>query len=462
MAKIYDMTKGSILKNLMVVALPVLMTSISQMAYNLTDMFWIGRVDSIGLNESDAISGIGTAGYVTWFAMGLILIAKIGTSVLVSHAAGAKNHDLIERYATNGLSLSVVLGLLFSVVVFFFKGSIVDIFNIQKPEVIETAMLYLSIVGSFLFFQFATSAFAAINEGLGKTHINFLVLLVGLVMNMILDPLFILTFKMGVGGAALATIIAQGATCGVFIILYFVKHKTTWRFKLSYLNTKLMSNIVRIGIFSGAQSMFFTAISIFIARMIYIYGEQVMAAQRIGSQIEQLTWMIAGGFQTALTVFVGQNFGAKQTHRIKKGTVMLSAILLPYAAVIGLLLLFFAEPLIRIFIDDPTTVAYGKEYLEIISVAQIFMMLEGIGAGLFNGVAKSIVPSLVGIFGNILRIPGAILLSAITGYAGIWWTLNYSDMVKGTVMLIAGLVLFSRLEKVLNKAQIRSTLKLAH
>jgi len=449
MTKIYDMTRGSIFKNLLVVALPVLLTSISQMAYNLTDMFWIGRVDSIGLNESDAISGIGTAGYVTWFAFGIILIAKIGTSVKVSHSAGQQRHDLIDKYATNGLSLSIILGILFSIIVFFLKGNIVSIFNIGKTEVVIAAIDYLSIVGSFLFVQFITSGFSAINEGLGKTGLNFSILVIGLVMNIVLDPILILTFQMGVSGAAIATVISQIVTLLVFIFIYLKNKKIAWKYQIKYLQPKMMGDIVKIGIFAGLQSMFFTSISIIIARMIFIYGEKVMAAQRIGSQIEQLTWMISGGFQTALTVFVGQNFGAKQTDRIKKGTIMLSKMLIPYSLLIGAILFFFAEPLIRIFVDVDETVMYGKQYLQIISIAQVFMMLEGIGSGLFNGIGKSIVPSAVGIIGNSFRIPLAYGLVGTMGYIGIWWALNLSDIFKGLFLLLASIYILINVDKII-------------
>lgn len=450
MTKIYDMTKGSIFKNLLIVALPVLLTSISQMAYNLTDMFWIGRVDSIGLNENDAISGIGTAGYITWFAFGIILIAKIGTSVKVSHAVGQQRHDLINQYATNGLTLSIVLGLLFSLFVFLFRANLIEIFNIDKAEVINAANDYLVIVGSFLFVQFITSSFSAINEGLGKTALNFSILVIGLIMNIILDPILILTFKMGVSGAAIATVISQMTTLIIFIIIYLINRKRSWQYRLNYLQPKMMKDIVKIGIFAGLQSMFFTSISIVIARMIFIYGEKVMAAQRIGSQIEQLTWMISGGFQTALTVFVGQNFGAKQGDRIKKGTIMLSKMLIPYSLFVGAILFFFAEPLIRIFVNIEETVEYGKQYLKIISIAQVFMMLEGIGTGLFNGIGKSIIPSIVGIFGNSLRIPFALWLSDNFGYSGIWWSLNISDILKGIVLLFASLYILINIDKIIN------------
>lgn len=449
LTKIYDMTKGSIVKNLMVVALPVLLTSISQMAYNLTDMFWIGRVDTIGLNVSDAISGIGTAGYITWFAYGIVLLIQIGTSVKVSHSVGEKRHDMIDKYATNGLTLSVVLGLLFSVVVILLKTELITIFNITKPEVVTAAEDYLLIVGSLFFVQFITSAFSSINEGLGKTGLNFRIMFIGLIMNIILDPLFILTFKMGVKGAAIATIISQIVTLSVFIIVYLINQKVAWKYNLKLLQTKKMFDIMKIGIFAGLQSMFFTSISIYIARMIFDYGEEVMAAQRIGSQIEQLTWMISGGFQTALTVFVGQNYGAKQTERIKKGTILISVLLIPYSLLVASSLFFLAEPLIRIFVNVENTVAYGKQYLQIISVAQVFMMIQGIGSGLFNGIGKSIIPSIVGIIGNVLRIPLAVILSGSLGYLGIWWSLSISDVLKGLSLMSAMIVILLNLERII-------------
>lgn len=450
MTKINDMTKGSIFKNLLVVALPVLLTSISQMAYNLTDMFWIGRVDKIGLNESDAISGIGTAGYITWFAYGIVLIIQIGTSVKVSHSVGENRHDMIDKYATNGLTLSVILGLLFSLSVLLLNSQLISIFNITKPEVVATAEEYLLIVGTLFFVQFITSAFASINEGLGKTGLNFLIMVIGLIMNIILDPILILTLKMGVKGAAIATVISQITTLVVFIVVYFINQKSAWKYNFKLLHPGKMYDIGKIGIFAGLQSMFFTSISIIIARMIFEYGEEVMAAQRLGSQIEQLTWMISGGFQTALTVFVGQNYGAKQTDRIKKGTIMLTKVLIPYSMFVAALLYFFAEPLMRIFVNVENTVAFGKQYLQIISIAQVFMMIQGIGSGLFNGVGRSIIPSVVGIVGNAIRIPLSVFMSGFLGYTGIWWSLSISDILKGLTLLSASAIIIINIDRIIN------------
>lgn len=448
MSKVFDLTEGSIFKKLVFIALPVLLTSISQMAYNLTDMFWIGRVDEIGLNETSAISAIGTAGYLTWFGFGIILIAKIGTSVKVAHSVGEKDLNKVSRFASNGLLLETILGLTYSLILFIFKKQIIALFNISSEEVVRYALTYLSIVGSFLVFQFVVSGFAAINEGLGKTKLNFNIMVIGLVLNMILDPILIIVFRKGVAGAAIATVISQGITLAVFLLIHILDKNRLYHFRLKAWDFHAMKEIIRVGLPAGVQSVFFTVISMGIARMVFVYGEDVMASQRIGSQIEQFTWMIAGGFQTALTVFVGQNFGAKQFSRIRSGMRYISLLLLPYALLISLILYFKAEFLMRIFLDDPNPIGYGIAYLKIISIAQIFMMLEGIGSGLFNGVGKTNIPSIVGIVGNLLRIPLALFLSITLFEEGIWWSLNISDIFKGGFLLIGALYLLKNLEQI--------------
>ncbi len=447
MSLAYDVTKGPIFKRLLAIAIPVLLTSISQMAYNLTDMFWIGQVDTIGLIEKEAIAGIGTAGYITWFAFGLILIGRIGTSVKVSHAVGEQDFSRVAKYATNGLFVLFSFGLIFGFGVLLLQHQIVGLFQIDNQNVIHHALEYLRIVGGLLVIQFTISGFSSINEGLGKTKVNFYVLIVGLVLNMILDPLFILEFQMGVSGAAIATIIAQSVTLIIFIVLYFVRRNHNFHFHLPSIQRKTIAELIRIGFPAGIQSMFFTSISIVLARMVFAYGESVLTAQRIGAQIEQFTWMIGGGFQTALTVFVGQNYGAKQFNRIKRGTAVLASVLLPYALVITALLFFFSRELVHIFVDDLEVIEYGSLYLRIISIAQLFMMLEGIGAGLFNGVGLTKIPSISGIIGNLMRIPLAFLLIEAFAYEGIWWALNISDIFKGLTLLIGAFVLFPRIER---------------
>jgi len=454
MAKIYDLTKGSIFKKILTIALPVLLTSISQMAYSLTDMYWIGRVDDIGFAESDALSAIGTAGYILWFAFGIILIAKIGTSVKVSHHAGRNDLDGVKKFASNGIFLETMIGLAVSAVILTLRHPLIGIFHLESQTIYDQAVLYLSITGGSIILVFMTNGFAAINEGLGKTVVNLLILPIGLVLNMILDPLMILTWKMGVIGAAWATVISQGITLAVYLLVYAFSKQKVFSFRREAFDPKTSKEILRIGLPTGLQSMLFTACSIVIGIIVLDFGDKVFAAQRVGAQIEQFTWMIAGGFQTALTVFVGQNFGARNYGRIRKGTALLSAVLLPYSAIVTTI--FFLRPgfLIGLFLDsDLETFAYGEEYLRILSFSQMFMMVEGIASGLFNGMGMTKIPSTSGIIGNLMRIPLALWLTSLMAQRGIWWSLNISDGFKGGVLLVGGIYVLIRLEKIIHKKE---------
>jgi len=456
MKRIYNLTEGSILKKLLMVALPVLLTTITQMAYNLTDMFWIGRVDNIGMDEGAAITAVGTASYITWLAFGLILIAKIGTSVKISHSVGEQKEHNIDVYATNGLFVELMLGLFASAMILIFKEEFLSIFNIQSQVVIDYALMYIPIVGGLIFIQFLSNGFSAINEGLGQTKINLMILAVGFLMNIALDPLLILVFKWGIQGAAIATVFAQAVTVLVFYIVYRRHNPDYHIFRLKNIDLNAVKDIVRVGFPVGLHSMLFTCISIYIATLVFAFGDNVVGAQRIGTQVEQLTWMIGSGFQTAITVFVGQNFGAKLFKRIKRGILYISLILVPYSAFIAALLYFEAEWLMKIFIDNTEMIAVGTNYLKIISLAQIFMMLESIGSGIFNGIGKSVVPSTNGIIGNLLRIPLALWLSVKINESGIWWALNISDIFKGTVLIIASIFILTRIDKMKVKDSIKT------
>lgn len=448
MNKKFDLTKGNIIKDLLLVALPTLGTSLIQMAYNLTDMFWVSKVDQMGLVPEEAVGAVGTIGFFPWFGFGLILLAKIGTSVRVSQAAGRNKMDLVEKIGNNGLILMILFGVLYSLFGIFFNQMYVSWFDVENANVNLYAVQYMRIIGYFGLAFFTVNLFNGVYDGLGKTINTLMVTSSGLILNMILDPIFILDqvnvfgwftiqgLGMGVQGAAWATGIGQSSIVIIYAIIYLSKYRPFSIHLFKEFDPKTMYQIFRIGLWVGIQSMFFTTISMFIARMVVSYGEAPLAIQRIGSQIESVAWMIASGFQVALASFVGQNFGAEKYDRIKDGYKQAMKLLVPYGILVNIMLFIFAEDLFKIFFDNPDTLAIGKTYLEILSVSQLFMIVELGTAGVFNGLGKTEYPSGVGVVGNLLRLPGAILLSLSLGYAGIWWAVSISSILKGTVLVV--------------------------
>jgi len=181
----------------------------------------------------------------------------------------------------------------------------------------------------------------------------------------------------------------------------------------------------------------FTVFASLLARLVAQWGPIPIAVQKVGSQIEAISWMTASGFSTALSSFVGQNYGAGKWDRIAKGyfiTIMLSGII---GILASLLLIFFAEPLFRIFIpNDPEAIRIGVTYLQILGYSQLFMCLEITSQGAFNGIGKTLPPSIVSIIFTGLRVPMAMFLSsaALLGLSGVWWSISISSIIKGLIM----------------------------
>lgn len=442
-----DLTNGSVLRNLLIVAIPTLFVSIVQMTYNLTDMFWVGKVGSMGLNATEAVAAVGTAGYYPWLGFGFIMFVKIGTSVNISQSAGRNNMDDVAKYGNNGLIFMILLALVYSLVGFFGADFYVSIFKLSSENVASYAIDYLRVISMFGVSMFAVNLFGGVYDGLGKTLNTFKVTASGLVLNIVLDPLFILNsvsvfgitingFGMGVKGAAIATVISQTFILLIYLVIYQTKHRPFTINLWKYFEFDKIKRIFKIGLPVGVQSVLFTSISIYIGILISSYGSAVIATQRLGSQIEALAWMIASGFQVALASFVGQNYGAEQFDRIRKGYFTALKLLVPYGIIVNIVLFVFAEQLFGIFLDDPETLKIGKMYLEILSISQLFMIIELGTAGAFNGLGKTYIPSGIGIVGNGLRIPFAILLSIPLGFAGIWWVISFTSILKGTVITI--------------------------
>ncbi|KFZ26969.1 MAG: Multidrug export protein MepA [Candidatus Izimaplasma bacterium HR2] len=447
MKKKIDLTTGSILQKLLIVAIPTLLTSIVQMSYNLTDMFWVGKVYTMGLDPEEAIAAVGIAGFYTWFGFGLILLVKIGTSVKVSQAAGRNDMEDIKRIGNNGIVFMLVLAAIYSVIGYFGADLYISIFNSDSINVVNYSTEYLKIMSMFVTSMFMVHLFNGVNDGLGKTINTFLITSSGLVLNIILDPLFILEevnifgmtlngLGMGVRGAAIATVIAQSFILLIYIVLYSSKFRP-FRIRLvKYFDWDKIKEIAKIGIPVGIQSMLFTTIAIIIGRMVTSYHEDYMAIQRLGSQIEALAWMIASGFQVALASFVGQNYGAGKMDRIKEGYITALKLLVPYGILVNVVMFVFAEQMIGIFLHDPNTIVIGKRYLEILSISQLFMIIELGTAGAFNGLGKTHIPSGVGFIGNIIRIPLGMLIAVSLGVYGIWWAVSISSIIKGTVLTV--------------------------
>lgn len=447
-----DLTKGSILTSLLIVAIPILINYFVLMAYNLTDLFWVGKISTDELSGTMAVSAVGTGAFYPWIGYGLIMIGMMGVSINVSHKAGSNEEKELNKFGTSGIVIMLFFSILYTLFGFFFADFYIGLFGIDNDIVVKESINYMRILSLFGVVYYLSNYFVGVYNGVGRAVIPVIITGIGVLINMILDPILILVFNMGVSGAAIATGISQLFGFIVIVGLLFTKHKPCIINFKKYFSFESMKKILKTGFAPGMQSIFFTIICMIIAMLVADFGVEAITTSRLGSQVEQFAWMIAIGFQIALASFVGQNFGANRMDRIEEGIKLSLKILVVYGLIISLIFFFFAEFIVRIFIDDLVTVEYTVTYLKIYSFCQIFSVLEIAITGCFNGLNKTIYPSVISALFNIGRVVFAIVLITGFGLNGIWYANTISTIFKGLVMLFSFIYVFKRLKSNFNES----------
>ena len=446
-----NLTEGEITSTLTKLALPIMGTSFIQMAYSLTDTMWLGRA------STKAVAAAGTSGNLMWFGSGLILIAQVGLGVSVAQSYGRNDMDDVKKYISYGFQLDVFIAILYSLLLFIFNSQIIGFFNLNDPEVIRMAEEYLRIIAIGIIFHFINPIFSTALNSTGNSVTPFKLNAFGLIVNMILDPLLIFGLgpipSLGVRGAAIATVFSQFIVTIVFIILGKQSNAIYSHVNLFIKpNFQYIKRMVKLGFPPFVQTAIHSSISMILTRIVAQFGDTPVAVLNIGSQIESIAWISSEGFSSAISAFVGQNFGARKLDRIKEGYHKGMQILGSIGIFATLLLVIGAKPLFTLFTPkDPIAIEEGIKYLRILGLSQFFMSIEIGTAGAFNGIGKTLPPTLIGVVFNILRIPLALILSSTKlGLSGIWWSISISSIIKGTISpILYNYVLKHRLERLI-------------
>ncbi|WP_461367621.1 MATE family efflux transporter [Candidatus Darwinibacter acetoxidans] len=428
-----QLTEGSIFKALIKLAMPIIGTSFVQMAYGLVDMIWVGRLGS------GAVAAVGTSGFFTWLANAFIVIPRIGAEVGVAQSTGRQDRAGVEKAIRHSLQLIFVLAVLYATVIAVFRGPLLGFYRLG-PEIQGMASTYLAIICLGMPFFAINPVFTAIFNGSGDSTTPFRINTLGLVTNMILDPILIFGLgpipRLEVAGAALATVLSQLLATTVFILEARRRPELFAGLRLfAKPDWGYLRDMFTMGLPMSVQSALYTLISMGIARIISAWGPLAIAVQRVGSQIESISWMTGGGFQSAMSAFSGQNYGARRGRRVYRGYFVGLGIVSGVGLAATALLVFAARPLISIFLHEPEAIALGADYLRIIGVSQLPQVVELFTAGAFIGLGRTSPPSVVGISLNALRIPAALILSATAlGLDGVWWTISVSSILKGVIL----------------------------
>lgn len=417
-----DLTKGKVLNVLLTLSLPIMGSSFLQFTYNLIDMLWVGGLGS------DAVASIGSSSFYVGLGYSINALVIIGTGIKVAHSFGRRDNKAVDEYILNGVILNAIVGGLYSLALIFLGESFIEFLNIGNEVVEKNAYIYLAISAPMLFFSFYNTLYIRIFNSFGNTKSALTISATGLIINIVLDPLMIYTFKLGVSGAAFATLIANG----IMFLLFIRKSKSLFKVDFSLgINFSKIKEIALLGLPMSFQRVLFTFVNILLARIIGGFGADAIAAQKIGLQIESVVYMVVGGLNGAISGFVGQNFGAKKYDRINKGYNTAVGIGIIYALLVSIVFIFTPDILVKLFVREEATIKIASEYLMIIGYSQVFATIEMISNGVFTGLGYPKIPAIISIVFTILRIPISLVLIGKMGISGVWFAISISSVLKG-------------------------------
>ena len=438
-----NLLKGDIFSALLKMALPLMGTAFVQMAYSLVDLMWLGRL------STGAVAAVGTCSFLVWIAQSITLIAKTGISVGLSQAYGKGDSKSAKEVWVSGFILNLIFCLSLTILYISMRNKIIGIYNLDS-EVHKMAADYLLIVSAGLIFTFLNPVLSAAFFSKGNSITTFKISIISLVINLILDPFLIFGLsifpKLGIKGAALATVFAQMISTLLYLYVGYKDREIFVRTNYFTIPQKeYFRSILSLGFPASLQSLVHAMVGMVLNKYIASFGALYIAVYSIGSQIESISWMTADGFSVAFSAFFGQNFGAKNYERLHHGRREAMKIVNIIGISTSLLLFFFAKNLFTLFIPrDPEAIIKGIDYLKIVSISQYFMALEIGTTGMLNGLGLTKYPAINAMILNISRIPLAFIFIPIFAANGIWIAMSLSSVLKGIFLSLIYLYLRKR------------------
>jgi len=414
-----DLTTGKESKLIFQFVAPMLLGNVFQQMYNIVDSIIIGNY--IG---KQALAAVGASFPIIFALISMVIGFATGATIIIAQYFGAKKMEQVKRTIDTLYIVLFAASIVLSGLGILFSESIFRL--IQLPEdVMPDAVLYMNIYISGLIFFFGFNGTAAILRGLGDSKTPLYFLVVATITNVIFDLLFVIVFKWGIAGVAVATIISQG---GAFVTAILYLNKTHDIVKLSVLKLKFDKTIFRqslkIGLPSGFQQTFVALGMIAIVWIVNLFGTDVIAAFSIAMRIDSMAAMPAMNFSAALATFVGQNLGANKPERVKSGLVATFVMTSVISVVITAMALLFSKGLMGIFTDDANVIAIGTSYLVIVSSFYMLFSTMFVLNGVMRGAGDTLIPMFITLIALwFVRIPLSYFLSQHWGETGIWWAM---------------------------------------
>lgn len=417
-----DLTKGPVVKSMLLFAIPLILGDLLQQCYNIADTLIVGRF----LGEK-ALAAVGSSFTLMTFITSIILGLCMGSSALFSIRFGQRDENGLKEDICASFFFIAAVTIFLNIIVYVSLNKLCAFLRVPD-EVWPDMREYLFVIFMGIPAVFLYNYFASYLRAIGNSVIPLIFLAVPSVFNIVLDLWFVIGLKMGVSGAAQATVIAQYLS-GLGIMFYtLVRYKQVnaiW--KICYLKKDRISEIVSFSMLTCVQQSVMNLGILMVQGLVNSFGTVVMAAFAAAVKIDAFAYMPVQDFGNAFSTFIAQNYGAKEKRRIQKGlkeAVRISAI---FCLAISMLVCIFAKPLMMIFVDAKETdiIMAGVRYLRIegafyIGIGWLFLLY-----GLYRALSRPSMSVVLTVFSLGTRVVLAYILSAIPsiGVTGIWWSI---------------------------------------
>jgi putative MATE family efflux protein len=419
-------------------ALPMIAGMLAQSIYNMTDLFFIGKT-----GDPNMIAAVSLVYPLFMLSQGLGNIFAVGGSSYISRMLGAKQDDEARHTSAVSFYSAFCIGLVLAVTLFIFKKPVLRLIG-ASSSIITYTNDYFSVINVFIPVAATGAVLSGLMRSEGATDRAMRAMLIGIVLNMVLDPVFILWLRLGTAGAAWATVAGQTASF-VYGIFYFLSKKTLLSVKPSdYKSNKTMwFQVLSIGIAAGLHSIVMAVSSILGNRIAASYGDFVIAGYglqiKISSMFFSLIFALAQGYQP----FAGFNYGAKNYDRLRKGF----KITIVYAVSLGIMgsviLYFFGRAVLKFFINDAPIIEAGRTMMNAFIFGLPFTGLQITLMTTFQALGKSVQAMIITLGRNLLCfVPLLFLLNHFFAFNGFIWARPAADILTTGIAVIFSRVLF--------------------
>lgn len=441
-----DMTQGSILGKLLKFTLPLIFSSILQLLFNAADIVVVGRFAG-----DDCLAAVGSTSSLIHLLVNLFQGLSIGTNVVAAHYFGAGDKQNLKETVHTSMLVSIYSGIILTVIGVVFAKPLLLL--MQSPEnVLNLAVVYLRIYFGGIISAMIYNFGSALLRAKGDTQRPLYILLASGVLNVILNLIFVICFKMDVAGVAWATIISQ-IVSAIMVVYLLLKEPDDFHLSIKdlKLNTYIFSRMFKIGIPAGFQGIMFSLSNVIIQSSVNSFGEVMIAANSAVSNLEGFVYTSMNGFSQGALTFCSQNMGAKKLKRVNKVVWVSQLCVIVIGGVLSSIFILLRRPLIGIYTKSPEVIESGMVRVFVIFSTYYLCGMMDCMANSIRGIGHSLLPAIITIFGVcVLRITWLSTVFMIPKYhlpITVYLSYPISWIITFSILTVSYFVIYRKLKK---------------